>query len=347
MRYDAVIVGAGFAGLAVASRLRGKVALIDRKPIGTGQTSACGTMLNVLQRVGCLDSTLQVYHRGFIHTMLQGIRYRLSYPFCAFDYGQFCWGMLRHSDAEVFVARVQGLDGDRVVTDRGDFQSDCIVDASGWRAVLASFLKPGFADRRALSFGLESVVAYRGEGIHFWVDPRLIRYGVAWLFPCGAYSRVGIGSYRGAMPSMKGRLAGFAAQFGRPLGCPHGGFFPWRLREPTVGRVFVVGDAAGQCLPLTGEGIRPAIYYGQRLGEILQGIVDGDKSLAWGLAEYRSFVLRHAKYYAFLESVQQLLAAFPNLPLTLLLVAASVDPASRYILRCYERLAPLTHRSGP
>jgi len=49
VRYDAIIVGASFAGLAVASRLRGNVLIIDKKDIGTGQTSACGTLLSVPQ----------------------------------------------------------------------------------------------------------------------------------------------------------------------------------------------------------------------------------------------------------------------------------------------------------
>ncbi|NIW91899.1 MAG: hypothetical protein GWN20_03100 [Phycisphaerae bacterium] len=43
--YDVIIAGASFAGLAVANQLSGhKVLLIDRKPNGAGQTSACGTI---------------------------------------------------------------------------------------------------------------------------------------------------------------------------------------------------------------------------------------------------------------------------------------------------------------
>ncbi len=50
--YDVVIAGASFAGLAVASQLRGcRVLLVDRKPVGTGQTSACGTTLRLMERL--------------------------------------------------------------------------------------------------------------------------------------------------------------------------------------------------------------------------------------------------------------------------------------------------------
>lgn len=39
--YDVIVVGASFAGLAVASRLRGRMLLVDHQEIGAGQTSAC------------------------------------------------------------------------------------------------------------------------------------------------------------------------------------------------------------------------------------------------------------------------------------------------------------------
>src|SRR6266498_5144291 len=51
--YDAIIVGASFAGLAVARQLRGRVLLLDRNEVGAVQTSACGTPLWVPQAPGC------------------------------------------------------------------------------------------------------------------------------------------------------------------------------------------------------------------------------------------------------------------------------------------------------
>lgn len=49
--YDAVIVGASFAGLAAATQLQGagRVLLADREPLGAGETAACGTLLAVLE----------------------------------------------------------------------------------------------------------------------------------------------------------------------------------------------------------------------------------------------------------------------------------------------------------
>src|SRR5713226_2417190 len=46
--YDAVIVGASFAGLAVALSLRGHhVVLIDCAPLGDGVTSACAAPVSI------------------------------------------------------------------------------------------------------------------------------------------------------------------------------------------------------------------------------------------------------------------------------------------------------------
>ena len=61
--YDAVVVGASFAGLAAASQLvgAGLILLTDREPIGTGETSACGTLLAVLERLDAGDALEQVH----------------------------------------------------------------------------------------------------------------------------------------------------------------------------------------------------------------------------------------------------------------------------------------------
>jgi len=62
MRYDVVTAGASFAGLAVAAQLRGKrVLLLDRKPIGTGQTSACGTLVCTVRALGLMNPGGQMY----------------------------------------------------------------------------------------------------------------------------------------------------------------------------------------------------------------------------------------------------------------------------------------------
>ena len=97
---------------------------------------------------------------------------------------------------------------------------------------------------------------------------------VQWLFPTGRGSLVGLGSYRGATKLM-GALTQFVDDLAAAPGAYHGTYFPSGLGEVTAGRMFVVGDAAGHCLPLTAEGIPPALHFGQECGQLVQRVVDG------------------------------------------------------------------------
>jgi flavin-dependent dehydrogenase len=342
VRYDAIIVGGSFAGLAVASRLRGRVLLIDKDEIGEGQTSACGTLLGVPQRLGLMGSMLHAQHALVFH--LQGrteIMDTRDHPFCTFDYRRFCRDFVGRLDAEILRARAQCVDGDHVITDRGSFAGTCIVDASGWRAVLARSLSRGYADRRWMSYGIETEVASRGDYLCFWYDPSLVPSGVQWFFPCGSHVRVGVASYAGDA-RLRGHLDLFAESVS-PSGPPgariHGGYFPARFRDPVVGNLFVVGDAAGQCLPFTGEGIRPALYFGQACGDIVQAVVDGRLSHPQGRRRYREFVARHRWMYRVMALSQLALLRLPVALSSRLIGLICREPLRTCILGGYVRFA--------
>ena len=340
IRYDVIIVGGSFAGLAVASRLRGRVLLIDKDEIGEGQTSACGTLLGVPQRLGLMESVLHAQDALVFH--LQGrteVMHTRDQPFCTFDYGRFCRDFAGRLDVEMLRASAQRVDGGHVITDRGTFAGTCIVDASGWRAVLARSLRPDYADRRWMSYGIETEVASRGDYLCFWYDPSLVPRGVQWFFPCGSHVRVGVASYAGDA-RLRGHLDLFAGSLGAP-GAPgariHGGYFPAGLREPMVGNLFVVGDAAGQCLPFTGEGIRPALYFGQACGDIVQAVVDGRLSLEQGLLRYCEFVGRHRWMYRVMALSQLALLRLPVALSSRLIGLICREPMRRRLLGGYVR----------
>jgi len=177
--YDVIIAGGSFAGLAVASRLRGRVLFIDKHGIGEGQTSACGTLLDVLRRLGLMESVLQVQGALVFHlrdrTEIMETR---DYPFCTFDYARFCQKFAARLEVEILRAGAQRLEGDRVVTDRGAFAASCIVDASGWRAVLARSLRPDYGETKTT---------------WLWVSggprrPKITRWPPAWMPPASPSS---------------------------------------------------------------------------------------------------------------------------------------------------------------
>lgn len=304
--YDAVIAGGSFAGLAVASRVNGRVLLIDRGRIGEGQTSACGTFLRTLKGFGCEDSVLQVFTRAVFH--LPGeYEVPLVEPLCTIDYKRFCESLMEEVEAEVLRARVRGMRNGAVVTDAGEYRGRCVVDCTGWRAVLASSVKRDYVRRDMMGAWIETVAGFEDDALHFYAVPHILPGGVAWVFPVGEVSRVGIGSYRGDGGLLRA-LRLFLSGLGLAPGECHGNFIPYGLREPVVGNIFVVGDAAGQALPVTAEGIRKSLEYGRACGRVVQAVMEGDISLEEGLREYRALVERSRGAYEALLGMQQILA---------------------------------------
>jgi flavin-dependent dehydrogenase len=314
--YDVIIAGAGFAGLAAASQLRGKrVLLIDRKEIGTHQTSACGTLLGVMQALDAMDCILQIHPRIVVTGPHGPLCYPLPHAFCTFDFEKLMHKLARRTDADFLRAEVLGVEGQVVRTTSGNFEAPVLIDATGWSAALARSVSPRYLNNRKLSFGIETTQPHRDEDLLFWYDPTRYRAKhVLWVFPSGDASRIGVASYLGET-KLKAELERFTHGLGVATDDLHGSHFPYALREPTVGNIFVVGDAAGHCLGLTGEGIRGALYFGQFVGRIARRVLECEISLTQGQAEYRRFVAGHRINFTILYWLQKILTNLP-LPLT-------------------------------
>ncbi len=171
-RYDVAIAGASFAGLAAALAAAGgsrRILLLDYRPIGEGQTSACGTTLAALDALEARETVQQVHDDLVLHLTPAGgpervLRYRLPYRFATFDYGALCRLLGRRAQAhgvEFVQARVLGWQGDRLQTDLGAVDARCVVDATGWRASVASSIDPRHVRRDLLSCGLEAELPSR------------------------------------------------------------------------------------------------------------------------------------------------------------------------------------------
>lgn len=313
MDYDAIIAGGSFAGLAAAAQLRGRrVLLVEPHAIGTIETSACGTLLAVLEQTGTLDSLIQVHDYFALHLHNCSVEYPLPYPFCTFDYSVFCERLLAQTDAEVLRAAVIDHQGHRVHTTKGTFEAEILIDATGWRAALATGGRQKTAPHRGKSFGLETVIPTSDNGLHLYYDStRFQPYNLGWLFPIGAFSRAGFASYRGDTRLADPLTAFVGDQFGQPANDRYGGYFPYRQKQATTGRVFCVGDAAGQCLPFTGEGIRPALYYGKAAGCLARRVLEDEIGEDEALASYRKVARRLSQGHTNLLLVQKILPGLP------------------------------------
>src|SRR3989338_6380913 len=99
-KFDAIIVGASFAGLAAASRLKGSVLLLDKKDIGTNLTSACGSIAKFIESIECEKSILQTFDTAALYSEKNEYIFPLADQFCTIDYFKFCNEYFKQSGAE-------------------------------------------------------------------------------------------------------------------------------------------------------------------------------------------------------------------------------------------------------
>ena len=87
------------------------------------------------------------------------------------------------------------------------------------------------------------------------------------------------------------------------------------------GDVLYVGDSAGHCFPLSGEGIRTAFYFGIAAGRALRAVLAGTKTRERAFADYAAFHDAHAAAFRRALRLQRLVPALPPRVLTIVLRA--------------------------
>ena len=337
-RADVLVCGASFAGLAVARELAGAgadVLVVDRYEIGERATSACAAPTPWLHAMGVASSIRRELPDMTFTTPHGSVRCRLPWSWAAFDYRELCEGLWAQCGGARFAtAKVEGMtaggaggEAHAVRTDRGVLHAPLVVDALGWRRVLAD---PHYQPPDApLSRGLEVHPDVEDEGaggaLDVWVERDLVRRGYGWRVPAGGEARIGVGSYdprrhvREPTVALAGRLGADAVRY-------QGNWFPHRLREATGGGVFFVGDSAGHCVPLSGEGIRTALHFGVACGRELGSVLAGEQDRDAALRRYTSFHERHRPFFRRAERLQRLVPALPPRALTLALWALGRQP---------------------
>ncbi|MBM3633822.1 MAG: hypothetical protein FJW99_00770 [Actinobacteria bacterium] len=309
-QYDAIICGGSFGGLAAAQQIGGRVLVIDRLEIGEGETSASAVPLACLENMEMTQVIDQVHEDIVIHTRRRAEVLRF-FPFCTFDYRRFCRDLYERTGADFVRARISSARAGRVETTAGMFESRLVIDAAGWRTAAPKREKSAARAARK-SFGIESRQPYRGDGLHFYVGPSRGTRRFYWAFPAGDHVRAGLATYTGES-DLSADLERFCDDLG--MGDPgpvHGGFFTSTLTDPVRDGMFVVGDSAGMCLPVSGEGIRPALVFGQVAGRLAERVRTGDLRLDEALRAYRGVVESRAKGYRILERLQSVLNKLPD-----------------------------------
>jgi menaquinone-9 beta-reductase len=341
--FDVLVCGASFAGLAVARELRAsgaRVLVVDRYEIGERQTSACAAPTQWLLNLGVEGSIRQTFDTLLVHTPATTARWPIGWSFSTFDYPALCLGLWqqRGPGTEFETAKVDGRTGDTVHTDRGDVSAPLIVDALGWRRVLAVHgnVQPPEA---LLSRGLEVHPGGRSAELELWIHKGYVRAGYGWSFPARDEVRIGVGSFD-PRDHVKDPTVRLTADLGaEPLGY-QGNWIPHALRPATEDGVFFAGDSAGHCLPLSAEGIRTAFYFGIACGRELAAVLAGDRSRAQALDRYAAFSAEHAWKFAWLKRWQDNVWRLRPRPRDLLVRSLTSRQLSEWAFGHYLRVAP-------
>jgi menaquinone-9 beta-reductase len=322
---DVLICGASFAGLAVARELAdcgASVLLIDRYQLGERATSACAAPTPWLRALGLSAAIRQEIPYMRFTTPHGSVRYRLPWSWSAFDYRQLCQLLYAQTGARFETAKVQervppdaSVPGDAISvrTDRGVLRAPLVVDALGWRRQLGR--TPNQPPESPLSRGLEVHPEGHGEELDVWIERSLVRRGYGWRVPAAGEARVGVASYaprdhvRQPTVELAERLDLEAVRY-------QGNWFPHRLRPATEDAIFFVGDSAGHCFPLSGEGIRTALYFGIACGRELTAVLRHQRSRADALERYAAFSAGHSRAFAIAGHLQRLVPALPPWLLT-------------------------------
>ena len=218
-------------------------------------------------------------------------RWPLPWTFSTFDYRDLCRLLSKQSDCEFETAKVNGRTGHTVHTDRGDISAPLIVDALGWRRVLAG---TGYQPPDApLSRGLEVHPGGEGDDLAIWIDRSIVPAGYGWSFPAADELRIGVGSFDPRF-HVKDNTVELAEDLGSEAVRFQGNWIPHKLRAAAEDDVFFAGDSAGHCLPLTAEGIRTALYFGLACGRELRKVVAGEQTREAALDSYGAFSDSHA-----------------------------------------------------
>ena len=318
--YDIVVVGAGPAGSSAAlaaARGGASVALLEREPAvaETVRTSGVTWMADV-EEFGippdCFNPVRNFSFRSPNNEVTIGdavpraavLDVRKTYRWLAagareagadLHVSTTVSGALRDRGGDIAGVSGTGPDGARVT-----FGARVVIDASGFPSAVCRAM--GLAPRWR-RFGAGAEYEARAEHVdrHTWwlmVGRRYSPAGYAWIFPLGEDTvriGVGIGKPESDVDPAQ-RLRELVEAGEGPIGdlgriTPtefHYGLIPndGTSRKTVFNNMILVGDSAGQANPLVLEGIRYAIRFGRKAGEVAAGAVASGRTDSGALRPY-------------------------------------------------------------
>ena len=300
--YDAIIAGAGPAGLAAAEALarRGCSALVleQNHEIGSPIRTSGGSFIDELEALAIPAGLYHPISRVRFVSARNAAVYDYSRPrMCVIDVRGVFQFLAERAVAAGAAVRVGSkvedpvLQDDWVVgvrTQRELLRARVVIDATGYRSVVMkqAGLDPGM---RRFGVGAEYDMyaphCDQREAV-LLVGSSLAPSGYAWVFPWGRKRvRVGVGIIHpdsdakpdAYLEALVSGAAGYGVNLSgaQPLE-HHSGLIPAEcFAERFAGNgILGVGDAAGQASSLLGEGIRWAIHAGRMAGDVAAAAIE-------------------------------------------------------------------------
>jgi len=286
-KFDLVIVGGSFAGLACArtAALRGlKVAVIDAKEEPGARVRTTGIVVKEASDDFDLPASLMRKVRGVKLYAPDNRSVELSAP-GYFFHATDTAGVMRWIAKEAERAGAMLLYGnkftgaaeyERGIALRGlGLHARFLIGADGARSRVAECF--GLSQNKHFLAGLEiecESLPVDPRFLHCFADSEIAPGYIAWAVPGVNGTQIGVAANRPHKPDMAALLnrmrtlcdlKDIRVRERRSGLIPTGGV----LRNIGSGRVMLIGDAAGMVSPVTGGGIHTALHFGRRAAQLV------------------------------------------------------------------------------
>jgi flavin-dependent dehydrogenase len=286
-RFDLIIVGGSFAGLACArtAALRGlKVAVIERKRDPGAAVRTTGILVKEAAEETDVPSRLTRLVRGVRLYAPNGKftdHSSAGYYFLTTDTPNLLRWMAEEAEragAELMLGAAfkRAEQGDDAVTlpDLG-LSARLLIGADGATSAVGRAFGLD-ANRRFLGgveFELEPEPGLDERFLHCFLDSELAPGYIAWAAPGVGVTQVGLAARHGFRPDARAFLEVYRKRLNLPerrILARRSGLIPAgaTLNRTHVGRVMLVGDAAGHVSPATGGGIVQTLRLGRRTAQL-------------------------------------------------------------------------------
>ncbi len=297
---DVTIVGSGPAGATLAYELakRGIGALILEKEKLPRYKCCAGSVTSKAVRL--LNFDISEVAEDVVQEV--SFAFNLGSPYLRRSDRPLMYAVMRHAFDHFLIRRAQQLgavlmDGQEVkqVQVRGDwveihtagnvFRCRLVVGADGAYSIVARELGMG----RSIEYlvGIEAEIAVPEEVLAKWksrarMDLGCVPSGYAWVFPKRDHLSVGAGCHSSKARDLHVHYQKFLDSLGiggYASADPGSHLIPTSTKGRLVSqdKALLLGDAAGLCDPLTGEGIHHAILSAQLAAQVIEGRLTHDR----------------------------------------------------------------------